>query len=480
VAASGHLFCATDADEVTRLTAPGATPDVMTFTGDTLIDIVSDGTYWYVANTDDEIFRGDDTTIGAAWADLSAQGTVQFMEWCSDRLAVVYVNGSGQYVVSTLTPAGAEEVASGRFLYDDLTIGAMCSGDGYMWYDANRSDRSVIYAWQLGSTDAPFIALDLPVGEAVTDMFFYLGNVMIRTNVGTIYRAVPSSGELTPERIVENVGTGPFTGLDRFVMFGWTGMSDDGRSGVGAIDLSTGGWCRWLQAAAAGDTGAVTDAFVWNGEAGFLVDGSGAQFTSEDLEPTGYVTSSVMDLASSLVKVFDSLSVTLDPLPADSSLDVAVSYDGGVSYTSVGSIDTIGLRGGRWDLGRQGASVSVKVTLNAAGTTSPSVSMHQVKLHPLSVVDQVVELPISCADRMSGLNGVEAPDSRSGMERARILESLVGTRVAFQDVDWPTTELVETWEMVSAEFSSVGVYERSSGSRQEAAAVCVCTLRRAR
>lgn len=481
VVASGHLFCATASDTVKRLTTPGGSPTTMTFTGDTLVDLASDGTNWYAANTDEEIFRGSGTSIGAAWANLTAvTSQVRLIEWCSDRLAVVYVNGSSQHVVSTLTPAGAEEVAAGRFKYDNVSIDAICSGDGYMWYAANRTDRSVIYAWKIGSTDAPFIALDLPVGEAVTNMFFYLGNVMLRTNVGTIYRAVSSSGELTPERIVENVGVGPFTGLDRFVLFGWEDMSTDGRSGVGAIDLSTGGWCRWIQASAAGDNGPVTAAFSWLGKVGFLVDGSGPQYTSDTLSATGFVTSSVNDLASSMTKVFDELTLSIDPLPASATVEAEVSYDAGVSFTPVGEITATGLREARWALGRQSARVAVKVILNAAGVVSPSLSMVQVKLHPLSVVDTVVELPILCANRQNGMNGVEIQDARGGVERARLLESLVGTRVAFQDVDYPLTGLVETWEMVSAEFTSVGVYERSSGARQEAAAVCVCTLRRAR
>jgi hypothetical protein len=481
VVASGHLFCATASNVLSRLTAPDdATPDTMTFTGDTLGGLASDGTYWYAFNTDEEIFRGTGTTIGSAWATLTAQTSeIKFIEWCSDRLAVVYVNATGQHVVSTLGPDGAEEVAAGRFKYTNATVDAVCAGDGYMWYAVNRTDRTVIYAWQLGSTDAAFIALDMPYGEAVTDMFFYLGNVMIRTASGTIYRAVQVSGELTPERVVQGAGVGPFAGLDRFVLFGWDGMSDDGRSGVGAIDLSTGGWCRWLRAAADTDTGALTSLFVWQGKAGFVVDGSGAMFPSSTLEASGYVTSSVTDLASGLTKVLDQISVGIAPLPANSGVQVAVSFDGGVSFESVGSVSVSGVMEGEWALGFQGASVATKVTLTATGATSPALSMVQVKLHPLSVVDSVVELPISCSDRMSGQNGVEIADSVGGMQRARTLESLVGTRVLLQDVDWPQTGVAEVWEMVSAEYSSVGIYERREGARQEAQAVCVCTLRRA-
>lgn len=489
VVASGHLFCATASDTVKRLTATGASPDTMTFTGDTLVDLASDGTHWYALNTDDEIFRGTDTTIGSVWSDLSTPAAgATIVEWCSDRLAVVYENASGQSVLSTIAPDGSEEVTGGRFKFTDAEIVAVTAGDGYLWFAVNRDGRSVIYAWQLGSVDGALIALDLPAGEAVSELFFYLGNVMIRTASdvsATVYRSVTGQGELTPERVLTIEGadaaSGPFAGVDRFVMFGWKGMSTDGRSGVGAIDLSTGGWCRWHQAAASGDTGAVVDLFVWGAEVGFLVDGSGPQFPDPDTwSASGFVTSSVMDLGSSLVKVYDTVSVALDPLPADSSVDVSMSFDNGVSFSPYGSIGTVGSREGRWSVGRQGNSVATRLTLSASGVATPVVSMAQVKLHPLSVVDSVVELPIACTDRQSGLNGAEVYSDSPGLVRARRLESLVGARVSLQDVDWPSTGVVSVWEVVSAEFTSVGVFERGQGHRREARAVCVCTLRSAR
>jgi hypothetical protein len=468
------------------MTTPAASPDTMTFTGSTLVDITSDGTYWYVANTADEIFRGTNTTIGAAWVDLTAQGTVTRVEWCSDRLAVVYTNGSGQSVVSTLGPSGTEEVAGGRFKYTGATVAAITSGDGYIWYAVNRTDRSVVFAWKLGSTDAPFVAVDLPVGEAVTELFFYLGNVMIRVDRGTggtIYRSVPSDGTLTPERVVELDGAqtvaGGFTGVDRFVLFGWEDMSVDGRSGVGAIDLSTGGWCRWLQAAAAGDNGSVGSLYNWDGLAGFVVNGSGVMHTSTSLSTSGFITSSVMDLASSLTKVIDSISISTDPLGSGAGVEVLVSTDSGTSFTEFGTVNTPGVRAGSWPINRQAATVAVRLNLTAT-SVSPVVTMMQVKLHPLSLVDMVVELPISCADRQVGLNGLEIQNSVGGLQRARELESLVGTRVVFQDVDYPSTGEVQVWEMVAAEYTSVGVFERQTGARQEAQAVCVCTLRKAR
>jgi hypothetical protein len=267
--------------------------------------------------------------------------------------------------------------------------------------------------------------------------------------------------------------------LDRFVFFGYSEMSDDGRSGVGAIDLSTGGWCRWIEAPTAGDDGAVQALFVWNNRVGFTVSGEGACLESTTPSASGYVESSIVDLGSGLTKVIDAVSVVTEPLPANASVTVSLSYDDGNSFTSVGTTSTAGAKGDEWVVDAETSAVATTLTLTATGVASPVVRLVQLKLHPLSVVDYLVELPVDCSDRMVGMNGVEIQDALPvGMARARFLENLVGTRVLFQDVDWPITDTAEVWEMVSAELTSVGVRNRRLGRREETAPVCVVTLRR--
>ena len=493
--ASGKLFVKSDTDEMLMQAIPGGTPAAVAFTGETIERAASDGTHWYVSTAGREIFQGASTAIGTAWADLTAQtSAIDLIEWCSDRLGVAYMNGSGQACFSTLSPSGAEETAGGRFKHSDAEITAITSGDGYVWYSVNRSDRSVVYAWQLGSADASFVALELPKGEYVTALYHYLGNVMIRaatdvdatTVKASIYRAVPNQGELSPERVTtmetEGVDQGPgrFVGLDRFVLFSWAEMALDGRSGVGAIDLSTGGWCKWLQAPSDTHVAAVPDLFVWNNLAGFSVDGVGAVWESSVPCASGFLISSVGDGGSGLTKVIDEVMVKTEPLPASATVSVEVSVDDANSFVSFGTVAQAGSKGGTFLLGEEASAVATRLVLTAAGVGSPVVRIAQYKLHPLSAVDTVVELPVDCSDRMVGANGVEIQDAQPvGLDRARWLEGLVGTRVRFQDVDWPVTRQAETWEMVSAEYSALGVYTRSIARRAESAAVCVVTLRRA-
>ena len=494
VVASGKLFVWSDTNVLSELSEiDGAASDV-TFTGDTISKLCSDGTRWYVANTDEEIFRGTGTTAGSVWGDLSAQtSAIDVMEWISDRVAVAYVNGSGQACFSTLTSAGVEETTGGRFRHPDSEITAITAGDGHVWYSVNRDDRSAVYAWQLGNEDdASFVAFEPPAGESVTALFFYAGNVMVRTAVvvdatttlARIYRAIPSGGELTPERVatLETSGVdrsaGRFAGLDRFVFWSWREMSDDGRSGVGALDLSTGGWCRWLQAPTVSDDGAVDDLFAWKNRLGFTVGGTGAALETTTPSASGYLTSSAYDMNSTLLKLIDEVTVVTEPLPINSSVTVDFSFDDGVSFSEIGSVLLPGLLEGEWAVSRTARTFLTKLVLATTGEVSPAVNLLQTKLHPISIADRTVELPINCADRMQGLNGVEIQDNQpSGMARARVLESLVGSRVEFQDIDWRQTGVSEVYEMVAAQTQTAGLFNRRTGTREEVAPVCVVTLR---
>lgn len=495
VVASDVLYVHTNTDEMKYVTAVGGgTTTMSAVTGGTIVSLASDGVNYYVSSAARTIRKSKTSTPGAVWSDLSAQTTaIALMEWASDRLAVAYVNGTGQACLSTLTDAGAEEVAGGRWKHSAATIGAITAGDGYLWYSVNKVDRCDVYAWQLGSSSASFIALTLPQGERVTALSFYLGNVMVRTAEvvdGTttrayIYRAVPSAGELTPERVatLEESGVdhklGDFLGSGRFVLFSWKAMATDNRSGVGCVDLSTGGYARWIHAPVDTAVGAVNTLFNWFGKPGFTVGAYGAVIETATPAAAGYLTSSILDLGSGLTKVTDRVALVTEPLPATVAVDVDLSFDDGNSFVEYGAISTAGLKGGDWEVGIESKALVMKLRLSSTGAFTPVVRLVQAKQHPLSIIDTVLELPVNCHDKLVGLNGVTISDSTPiGMARARALEALIGTRVLLQDIDWPFTQTSEVWEVVSAEYSATGTFSRQLSRRVEQDPVCVVTLRR--
>jgi hypothetical protein len=492
VVADEELYVLTGAKQFTNVDEPGDTPVVFTVDDATTIkSVTSDGLFWY-ATDGTNIFRNDEPVDPGStpWSTIAADLIV----WCSDRIVAIE-DDSGTAVFNTLAPDGTEEVASGRFKFEDATINAVTSGDGYVWFSVDRAGVSEVRAWQLGGdpSSVSFTAFTLPAGERVTGLGFYLGNVFIRASSSEVagdeqaylYRAVPNDGVLTAQRLTGLVdaglddGAGVWGGTDRFAFFSWQKMTADDRSGIGAIDLSTGGWAKWVAASGAAADGRVGSIVSWRGRPTFTVVGDGVYTTVSDPVPSGWLRTSHTDLGSSLSKIVDDIRLVFEPLPGSSSVTVLLSLDGGNSYVQQGdAVSFAGAKEVTYRVGRATATVGLEIRLTADGLT-PVVSVAQVRVHPLSLRDELVVLPINCADTLSGLNGQVLPESGPGrgMQRIRFLENLISTRVKFQDVDWPHTKQSSIWEVVDIDTSGPGIYETRQNRRTESA-VATVTLRR--
>jgi hypothetical protein len=490
--AGSSVYVVTASGELTAQSSPGGSTTPFTVAGaSAFVSVCSDGTNWYAADGVN-IYRNNTAASAAAWSAIAA--TV--VRWWGDRIVAVYDDGD-ETCVTTLSNAGTEEVAGGRFKYPDrITVPDLTAGDGYGWWIVNQDNLSRIQAWKLGDADTTnFTALTLPAGQKATSIGFYLGSVFVRAveqlvtgDRCIIYRCVPNNGELTPERVCSfesaslDLEPGDFAGDDRYVYFSWPGMiSGSSRSGVGCIDLSTGGWAKWMYVPADAGTGLVRSIVNWNGRVAFTVDGYGLVAEGTSPLTTGWIETSVQDHRSTLLKVYDDVRATFDPIPTGGTVAVSLTIDGGASYASAGAtVSTAGQTQTTWSVGSESRSIGLRITLGAT-SASPIVRIIQVKLHPLPIVDRIVRFPINCADQLAGLNGQPLPvDSPgAGMRRARVLESLVGTRVKLQDVDWPVTEVSSVWEVIEVRVETSGVYSRTE-SRRVDSAVAIVTLRTAK
>lgn len=492
VVASGRVFVQTGDKQITSLAEVGGAATVFNVAGATIIkSMASDGTHWY-ATDGVSIWRGSSAADpGAAWSAVGCD----VIEWATDRLVGTYVNGSGAGVFTSFAPAGTEEVASGRFNFPAATITTFAAAEGYVWFSVQRGDRTEIRSWQLGAdpTSVSRVAADIPAGESVTSIGSYLGNLFVRASCscvggGTraiIYRGVTTDGTVVLSRLTGipgsgvDHGPGTFGGSDRFGFFSWRSMTADGRSGVGAIDLAGGGWATWFAADDVDASGAVTSIVDWKGRVAFVVAGSGLWVQGDTPVPTGWVRSSIDDLGSGLSKVLNDIQIITTPLPGSASVEVRYSLDNGQTYLSAGApLDSGGSMDALFPIGHRVASFGIEVTLNA-DTISPVLTMAQLRVHPLSLADRILVLPVNCADQLTGMNGQTLPDSGpgAGMRRARELEALMSTRIKLQDVDWPWTRIDEIWEVVGVDVQMDGVFDRSKGRRVDSG-VCVLTLRR--
>jgi len=496
--AGNQLFYVTGANTLAGLATPTGTPTAFTIAaGTTVLDLTSDGTNWYWTDGAN-IFRNSTAADpGAAWSASDAR----VMKWCSDRLLIARLDGAGSStpnVVAAMNYGTGAEVPANTWTFEKETdVRSITSGDGYAWWAAARFDKSVIYAWQLGSSNAPFVALEIPAGQDVRSVGFYQGNVFVRCTETTtstvkraiIYRCAASSGRLVATRLMDitdatnDHSIGEFAGDDRFVYFPWLKMNGVS-SGLVATDLSTGGWAKFHQAPAAA-TGVVRSVAQWYGRAVFTVDGYGvviekaAVGADDGSVASGQLTTSISDLGTALKKIYTKIEASYDSLPAGASITVEYSTNGGTSFLTAGTANTAGSKYSAWDINAESDSITLRLTLNHGTTITPVLRIVNVRAHPSGIADQVLVLTIDCMDNVDGLNGrpLKSNGPGTGAARARALESLVQSRVRLQDIDWADTKSAQIYDLIAVESRSTTVFKRHDG-KDRPGLVSTVTLRR--
>ena len=446
-----------------------------TFTIDAATTVTSlawDGTYWYAAAGAQGIFRGTVAVDpGAAWSAI----TGATIDWAADRIVAVTTGGA----FTPLTPAGAEETTGGlRTLSAGVKLGGSASGFYFMGHG-----RSV-WAWKQGLNEAgnqfvPFVALDLDPGETIQAVDAAGGAVWVRTQTGSEQRlwrcVVDGGGGLTPFLVASWTAatqTGGFAAYGDMVFFSYKA------GGLGAVYLPTGGWASWVKAAALPDA-VVAGVGVFDGDPVFLTDGDLYRL-SANLVASGYIDLSTEDAGSGLDKVWDELTVIVEPLGAGVSVTLSYSTDQGESYIAMPAITTAGVTSRTLPLGVKSPTLSLRATLTGTGAVGPGLRVFQGKYHPLGTGDTVLILPVLCADQVAGLNGKPIPESGPGSaaRTSRRLQELSQTRVLVQDVDWMDSSVSEVFEVVNVDLRRIAGIREAAKRGQAQAFVAVVTLRR--
>lgn len=497
VVVGSTLYVLTAANELTRISAPGGGETAFTIAAaGTVTDLTSDGAFWYAADGAD-IYRGTTADPGAAW---STQNAVS-VQWAAGRLAAaVIASGATPNRFTTLTVAGLEERTNGHLTLDaghTIVLGGV--SNGYYYFGSYVGNKGLLWAWQLGLDDAgaqffPFVAWELPDGLIPVSLGTGGGNVFLKllrpsgASQGQVllYRAVPTDNGSVTAFLIDEIqavgGTVDHSYPARMathgdqVLFPWPTMIA-GRSGVGAIDLASGGYAKWLNSTVTGHIGAID---VWQGYTVFGVQGNGAWTESSTVfETEARLDMSIVDGKTSLAKVLDKVTLVFDPLQVGQALTVALSVDGGLSYSTLGTVNTPGTTRSELWVDTQADSFGLRVTATTGGTARVTILLHEMMYHMLGLADLYIQLPINCADNITLLNQRPHPGNRrgAGMARARALQNLTQTRVLFQDIDWWLTGLSEIWEVVSVDVMSTHLYDRRKGGTL-AEQVAVLTLRK--
>ena len=484
VVVGGSLYALTGAKALTYLTTPGGAYTALSVAAaGTISDLCTDGAAWYACDGT-AVWRGTTSDPGAAWSTEN----VAAMCWAGSRIVGAKIGtGSKPNILITIADTGTIEDTV-LTLPPDQTITGLAPGGAYVYFSAYAGNVGAIYAWTVGSTDAPRVVWNLPAGESPRELFWYQGQLLVRASrngKAVIYRCPTSNdGSITPFLLAEPLDTvddanpSTFTARGRFVYWGWSNMDGDGTSGVGIIDLSTGGWCKGIAADDTGGTSVATE--LWQGRIVLGVRGVGIYAEDPTTKvDSGWYTTSVRDGGSAHTKVWDELTLQTRPLTDGASVTAQYSLDRGSSFVNVSDELTMSGNGESRktvDLNVVSSNISWLVTLNGGGA---QLTMVQTKAHVIGLADTLLVLPIDARDDVRTLTGSQAGRQRgSGVSTVRQLEALAQSRVVVQDIDWPWTGLVESYEVLKVEVQQQSLRDRTLG-KQDVAFVATVTMRRA-
>lgn len=483
--------------------------DIANITGGAGISgVTSDGVYWYactgdsVSTTAEGVYRNNVAADpGARWSSIKLES----MSWEAQRICGIRRVG-GNYIFTTLTSAGVEEVGGGRITLPSsytVPLGAnvITGGGGFVWFVANTlpagsvgstTAAAQIYKWDL-TTATPSSACAMPVGDQLAGVYYYQGNVFVMSwrptdDVGTakatVWRAtVDSSGNLDLTRICDfggdvptvNSASGVFGAYGTLVYFGWYGMgANTTTTGIGAIDLASGGYARWLVTSA---LGFVVSIVPFHGHIHIGILSQGLYQEQDTYVSTGNLFTSYTDANSGLTKVWDQATLTLDG-DTTGAVRADVSFDTATLTTILSGVASNGATSAYVDQNGVRALLELVLTSGSSGTATPVVRLAQLKYHAKTVSDVVLRLPIDCGDRVRDLRGKDLTENGTGAGnlRARTLEALIGSTVEVQDIDYAQTGTASNFDVVSVDRRALSLWDRQQG-KSEIREVALVTLR---
>lgn len=314
---------------------PAATP----------IDITSDGSSVYIT------YPGTTNTNGL-WKYTNG-GT-------ATNIAYGHEYGNVDFVKGFFITTGNAVQGNGNDLYFSPTgnVGAddyehpvptfewigSATGQSAIYIAGKSGDFGGVYKLTIksdGTLDTPVEALELPEGEYPTDIFGYLGFILVGTNKGVRFCTTDSQNNLSAGSLIPTgADVRGFTAEDRFVWFGWTNY--DGSSGIGRLDLSS--FTAPNTPAYATDlmynssTNAVQSIVTFNGKRVFSISGVGV--VAEDsatLASSGTIEVGTYRWGIPDRKFVAKVDTRAEPL--DGSIISYLALDNG-TYTSLGTWNT--------------------------------------------------------------------------------------------------------------------------------------------
>ena len=437
----------------------------------------------YNAGTDDKVYAACDDGVTAYWiTNVTAGGSTKLtmykkalteyasvaatqmfqvtgliasnvvMEFTKERI-VACINNK-VYEISTIATALPTAVYThpvDDFVYTSITSsGAAIYCTGFSGTQSNIQKFTLASNGTMPTLTSAITAAEMPAGERIYKIAYYLGYMLIGTTKGIRAAAVSDDGSLAYGPLIwEN--TQPvydFAFRDRFA---WAATSVEDEPGTIRLDLGT--QISQLVFPYAFDTYKATGNTNHETTACAFIDGTDRlAFTTNATSTTNgsvYIESATRLVESGYLQTGFIRYNTLEPKLFKLVLPRFISTNGGLEIRSIDSSDTeyvIGNYAQGDDVGETGIPypnsaqeyLGFKFTMSRSSTDNtkgPLFNGYQIKALPAIPRQRLIQYPVFCYDHESDKFGVEVGYEGSAWDRMQQLEAVenLGDTIRVQD-----------------------------------------------
>jgi len=400
----------------------------------------------------------DDATVSPTlmWKTSSVLVNNAVIEFTKERIVACINNGV--YEISTTASALPTAVYThpvDNFVYASITSsGAAIYVAGFSGSQSNIQKFTLTSVGAMPTLTSAITAAEMPSGELIYKIYYYLGYMMIGTTKGVRVAAVSDDGSLAygPLLFDSEQPVYDFAARDRYI---WAATNVDGAPGTTRIDLGTQigsllfpyAWDTYY----AGVSGRYTTACAFvNGTDrlafttnytttdGAVYIESATRLVSSGYLQTGYIRYNTLEnkLFKLLNPRFDATNGAISIFSIDSEGD---EYSIG-SFIQGAAVTEIGIP---YPAAAQ-EYLGFKFTFTRSDTDNtkgPIFTGYQVKALPAIPRQRIIQYPLFCYDHESDRFGVEVGYDGSAYDRMIALESVENTGDTVRVEDFRTGEV---------------------------------------
>ena len=434
--------------------------------------------YWIALIDDSGVDRtamykkllNDDQTVSPTlmWKTSSVLVTNAVLEFTKERIVAV-INGGVYEIATTATtlPTAVYTHPVNDFTYTSITSsGAAIYVTGYSGSQSNIQKFTLTTAGAMPTLTSAITAAEMPSGERIFKIYYYLGYMLIGTSKGLRVAAVSDDGSIAYGPLVFETDQPiyDFAARDRYV---WCATSVGGEPGTTRVDLGTQiaplifpyAWDTYY----AGVTGRQTTACAFVNGTDRLAfttnhtttNGSVYIESASRLVSSGYLRTGFVRYNTLEGKIFKLLTPRIDT--TNGGLDISsIAYDDTAypigTFAQESNVSEIGIP---YPQGAQ-EYLGFKFTLTRSTTDStkgPLFTGYQLKSLPAVPRQRLIQYPLFCFDREADKFGVQVGFEGSAWDRMQQLEAVENAGDTIRVEDFRTGEsyigLIEEMDFIN-------------------------------